>query len=218
MQSPIIYSNQILITLEQLGIPESAYADKYIDMMGLSEMLNEIEGFTETLINTYVNANLVVNAGDIIYFIEKPYRNSTKGIWYDNCIHDLDNEVDEYGALPKVESFFVNPGSVYHPRYWNKSIRHNGYYYVCDEYIKECTENIHKIRDRFYGKILITHFTHNGCMETVVFNPDTIEDYKTLSLKTLKNMFIERLKTKLFDIDHIGFDYEGYDDFHTSLV
>lgn len=208
----------IFISLAELGIPESATKDKYVQMISFTEMLQEIKGFTEDIVNDYVIRNLVIRDGDVISFCKKAYRNSAKCIWYDGCVHDLDDTADEYGALPKTETLIVKPGTPYHPRYWNDAIDHNGIYYVCDDYINECVENICKIKDEFYEKLLIAHFTHNGCKETVILNPESIANYETMRLKNIKKIFVECLKTKPFDMDNIGFTMEGYDTNFISMV
>lgn len=217
MNQEEVNSKQFYISPIETGIPESIFEDiEDGECYPLMKIIEENADGIRDKINDYITKNIEISDGDILCFVENPYRNNFKFIWYDNCIHNLDDTVDEYGSLPKTDTLLVKPNSRFHPRYWNDTIVHNGYYYVCNEYIKECTENIHKIKDKYNNNLLVTHFTHSGCVETVVLNPDLYDP--NMSLKELKKLFINSLETGLFNWDEIGIEYEGYDFRYTSMV
>ena len=127
--------------------------------------------------NWIESKKIKLNQGDVIGFgpLDDLYRNGSKCIWYSNSAHDLEYDLDEYGAIPNVQELQVRPGH-FNPRHWSDVITHNGIYWVCDQYRTQCVENIEVIILSNSVKLFRTWFEHNGIKEFLVLSSDYIDE------------------------------------------
>lgn len=77
--------------------------------------------------------NIKVFDGDVIENDKDPvygYRNNGKYIWWDDCVHELDDYPDDYGTIPE---FVQISDTQFNPYYWIDVIDHNSYVWFSQE-------------------------------------------------------------------------------------
>lgn len=96
---------------------------------------NEVQSQYAT-IHIGINSNHNYKKGDIIKLCEDGYRNEDTFIWDGSNIMALDNNIDDYGALPSQFTYPEFPLN-----YWDNSISHNYIRWVDDTIKSEILQN-----------------------------------------------------------------------------
>ena len=117
------------------------------EILGLERDENESYFIVESVENANIitqyikDNNIYIRRGDIIDTIkyDNRYRNDGKFIWDGENAIFLECDIDDYGAIPK--SFIVSPNE-FSPKYWEKTICHNNYYWPYIEYRKQVVDSL----------------------------------------------------------------------------
>ncbi len=191
-------------------------ASKQIEDVQFEAISNWEDCDLSQITNWIESKNIKLNSGDVIGFgpLDELYRNGSKCVWYSNSVHDLEYDVDEYGAIPNAQELQVRPGH-FNPRYWSDVITHNGIYWVCDQYRTQCVENIEVIILSNSVKLFRTWFEHDGVKEYLVLNPDYVNE-NSLDIH-VKEKFVQILQDKSRPFEWTYFEYnDDTDEFMTE--
>ena len=204
--SSLKYSKYVPIGKRNIPSLKGISSDVFYDTL-----LGDHESFDIKQVTAYITENLYnqqIKNGDIIVIgrRNKVIRNCSKCVWYDgNAVH-LANHVDDEGHIPS--SIQVSPGT-FHPRYWKITVDHNGIYWPCNLYRRQCLHNARLENGKLY-----TWFIHDGVKEYVLYPQKS--DGKTEETEESLEIFKTQLLNVKFSFDAINLEDSFLDDMNDN--
>lgn len=134
-------------------------------------------GENKKLVTDYILTNKIeITRGFIINTLKADdrYRNDGKLIWTSTEAIWLDDEIDDYGAVPK--EFEVSPKE-FSPKYWNESVCHNSYYWPCLSYREQVRDSLVFDDELSEEQYWHGYFSHNGEINHVIIDDGFDDDY-----------------------------------------